>query len=69
MQRTAAAIPLTDERAAVDNGQEALDRLLDRLAGTPTPAGPTPRELDVPATVRLLPLVAVRQSSASVAPR
>jgi hypothetical protein len=33
-----AAIPLTeDERAAVDDGQFALDRLLGRLAGVPTP--------------------------------
>ena len=40
------AIPLTDdERAAVDDGQEALDKLLERLADTPTPAGATPREL------------------------
>ncbi|MGW0570315.1 tyrosine-type recombinase/integrase [Streptomyces tauricus] len=70
LQRMAAAIPLTDdERAAVDDGQEALDRLLERLADTPTPAGPTPRELDVPATARLLPLVAVRQGGASAAPR
>jgi hypothetical protein len=70
LQRMAAAIPLTDdERAAVDDGQEALDRLLDRLADTPTPAGPTPRELDVPSTARLLPLVAIRQGGASAAPR
>jgi hypothetical protein len=40
------AIPLTDdERAAVDDGQEALGKLLDRLADSPTPAGPTPRQL------------------------
>jgi hypothetical protein len=40
------AIPLTDdERAAVDDGQDALDKLLDRLADSPTPAGPTPRQL------------------------
>ncbi|MEV6655180.1 hypothetical protein [Streptomyces sp. NPDC051219] len=65
-----AAIPLTDEeRAAVTDGQAALDRLLDRLADTPTPAGPTPRELDVPATARLLPLIAVRQGSAGPASR
>ncbi|MFJ6186156.1 hypothetical protein [Streptomyces sp. NPDC092295] len=37
LRRMAAAIPLTDdERAAVDDGQEALDRLLNRLADTPT---------------------------------
>jgi hypothetical protein len=39
VRRMSAAIPLTDdERAAVDDGQAVLDRLLDRLAGTPTPA-------------------------------
>ncbi|MFJ6699924.1 hypothetical protein ACIQM4_28230 [Streptomyces sp. NPDC091272] len=65
-----AAIPLTDEeRAAVNDGQAALDRLLDRLADTPTPAGPTPRELDVPASACLLPLIAVRQGSAGPASR
>jgi hypothetical protein len=43
LQRMLAAIPLTDdERAAVDDGQAALDKLLGRLADTPTPAGPTP---------------------------
>jgi len=46
LQRMLTAIPLTeDERAAVDDGAEAVERLLARLAGTPTPAGPTPREL------------------------
>jgi hypothetical protein len=40
------AIPLTDdERAAVDDGQEALDKLLGRLADTPAPDGSTPRQL------------------------
>jgi hypothetical protein len=41
-----AAVPLTDdERAAVDDGQAALDKLLGQLADIPTPAGPTPRQL------------------------
>ncbi|MFJ5116132.1 hypothetical protein ACIQAD_36475 [Streptomyces sp. NPDC088551] len=69
LRRMAAAIPLTDdERAAVDDGQEALDSLLNRLADTPTlrrPQARTPRELDVPTTARLLPLVAARQRGAS----
>ena len=57
-----AAIPLTDdERAAVDDGHAALDALLERLADVPTPAGPTPREIGVPPTVTLLPIVAVNQ--------
>ncbi|MEU7428745.1 hypothetical protein [Streptomyces sp. NPDC040750] len=60
-----AAIPLTeDERAAVEDGQAALDRLLDRLADIPTPAGPTPRQLDVPTNTTLLPIVNVRQGKA-----
>ena len=31
---------------AVENDQGAVDQLLDRLTATPTPAGPTPRDLD-----------------------
>jgi integrase len=46
LQRMLAAVPLTDgERAAVDDGQAALGKLLGQLADTPTPAGPTPRQL------------------------
>src|SRR5438105_3006477 len=46
LQRMLAQIPLTDdERAAVEDGTAAVERLLDRLADTPTPAGPTPREM------------------------
>jgi integrase len=46
LQRMLVSIPLTDdERAAVDDGQTALDQLLERLADIATPAGPTPREL------------------------
>ena len=62
LQRMLASIPLTeDERAAVDDGQAALDNLLDRLADVPTPAGPTPRQIDLPATATLLPIIDVRQ--------
>jgi len=35
--------PTDDERAAVDQGADAVDRLLARLADTPTLAGPSPR--------------------------
>jgi hypothetical protein len=50
LQRMLSAVPLTDdERAAVDDGQAALDKLLGQLADTPTPAGPTPRQLGHPA--------------------
>jgi integrase len=62
LQRMLASVPLTDdERAAVDDGQAALDQLLERLADVPTPAGPTPREIGVPATATRLPIVDVRQ--------
>ena len=46
LQRMLVGIPLTDdERAAVNDGQAAVDQLLDRLADIATPAGPTPRQL------------------------
>jgi integrase len=49
LQRMMLTIPLTDdERAAVDDGADAVNRLLARLADTPTPAGPTPREIQPP---------------------
>ncbi|MFQ5808192.1 MAG: tyrosine-type recombinase/integrase, partial [Armatimonadota bacterium] len=39
-------IPLTEEeRAAVEDGAAAFDRLLEGLADVPTPEGPTPRQL------------------------
>ncbi len=60
LQRMLASIPLTeDERAAVDDGQAALDQLLERLADVPTPAGATPREIGIPAQATLLPLIEV----------
>jgi hypothetical protein len=47
LQRMVVQIPLTDsERAAVDGDQAAIDRLLDGLGDSPTPAGPTPRQLN-----------------------
>jgi integrase len=62
LQRMLAAIPLSeDERAAVDDGQAALDQLLERLADVPTPAGPTPRQIGAPATATLLPIVEVKE--------
>jgi uncharacterized protein with GYD domain len=54
LERMLLQIPLSDdERAAVEDGQLALDRLLARLADVPTPAGPTPRQL----ALRPLPVV------------
>jgi integrase len=62
LQRMLAAIPLTDdERAAVDDGHAALDSLLGRLADVPTPAGVTPRQIGIPPSATLLPIVDVRQ--------
>ena len=61
LQRMLAEIPLTDdERAAVDDDRAALARLLDRLADTPTPAGPTPRQIAAPPTATTLPIVSIR---------
>jgi hypothetical protein len=58
LQKMTTAIPLTDdERAAVDDDQAAIDRLLAKLADTPTPAGPTPRQLAAPSTAKLLPII------------
>jgi len=34
-----------DERAALEGDRKALEALAQRLADTPTPAGPTPRDL------------------------
>jgi hypothetical protein len=66
LQRMLAEIPLTDdERAAVDDDRAALARLLDRLADTPTPAGPTPRQIGVPPTATVLPIVSVRHADGS----
>lgn len=46
LQRMLVGIPLTDdERAAVDNDQAAVDRLLQRLVDVATSAGPTLRQL------------------------
>ena len=49
LQRMLVSIPLTDdERAAVEDGQTALDTLLTRLADVATPSGTTPRQMDAP---------------------
>lgn len=48
LQRLALQIPLTEEeRAAVEDGTAAVDALLGLLADIPTPAGPTPRQLEL----------------------
>lgn len=46
LQRMLVEIPLNEhERAAVEGDQAAIERLVDRLAQVPTPAGPTPLAL------------------------
>jgi hypothetical protein len=66
LHKMRAMIPLTeDEQAAVDDGSAALDRLPDRLADIPTPAGPTPRQPDLPASATILPIVDIRQAQAA----
>ena len=69
LQEMRAMIPLTDdEQAAVDDGNAALDALLERLTDIPTPAGPTPRQLRVPPAAMLLPVIDVRQPPAGARP-
>ena len=67
LQRMLPSIALTDdERAAVDDGQSALDQLLARLADIPAPSGPVPPESGIPATPTLLPIVDVRQGTGTL---
>ena len=50
-------IPLSDdERAAVDDGVAALERLKRHLLDTPTPGGPTPRQLGQVPSLHLIPV-------------
>ncbi len=54
-------IPLSEEeQAAVDDGLVALEKLCEKLTDVPTPAGPTPRELNArgPRMLPMLPRVA-----------
>ena len=45
LQRMLQAIPLLeDERAAVEEGVEAMEKLLQRLAHEPTPTGQKPNQ-------------------------
>ncbi|GAA4981843.1 hypothetical protein GCM10023334_111350 [Nonomuraea thailandensis] len=72
LQRMLAAVPPTDdERAAVDDGQAALDRLLGHLADVSTPAGPTPRQINASAQTTLLPIIEInrRPTSSGCVPR
>ena len=61
LQRMLAQILLTDdERAAVEDGAAAVDKLIERLQDVPTPAGPTPREF--PKSVNFIPLAGIVDS-------
>lgn len=54
LQRMLVAIPLTDnERAAVEDGQQALQKLLDQLKTTPTPSGTLPHQASSSSIVML----------------
>ncbi|MEV3981936.1 hypothetical protein [Nonomuraea sp. NPDC049758] len=62
LQRMLAAVPLTDDgRAAVDDGQAALNRLLGQLADVSTPAGATPRQISAPAQAPLPPVIEINR--------
>ena len=64
LQRMLAQIPLTDdERAAVEDGSAAVERLLERLVDTPTPTGRTPREIADSPT--FIPLTSIGVSAES----
>jgi hypothetical protein len=58
-------IPLDEEeRAAVEDGIEALEKLCQQLADVPTPAGPTPQQLSTKhqETKAIIPLEVVRRT-------
>jgi len=58
--RMAAAIPLTeDERAAVEDGQAAVDRLLRRLQDIPTPGAVSFPVALRPRTLTTLPVTEI----------
>lgn len=57
-------IPLLEgELAAIDDGVEALDELLKKLADVPTPEGPTPRQLQARSLVQIAGASAMPEGS------
>ena len=67
LQRMLQAIPLTEEeRAAVEDGAAAVDRLVQRLADVPTPAGPTPRDLSLKTVIPLRPITAPQSDQETI---
>jgi hypothetical protein len=57
--RSSGGVGLTRNQAAPARAARS------RLADIPTPAGPTPRQLDLPASATILPIVDVRQAQAA----
>ncbi len=58
-------IPLNEEeRAAVEDGIEAMEKLCQQLADVPTPAGPTPQQLSTKRqeTKAIIPLEVVHRT-------
>lgn len=45
----------------MDDGQAALDQLLERLTDVPTPVGPTPRQIGIPSQATLLPVIEINR--------
>jgi integrase len=67
LQHMLVRIPLTeDEQAAVEDGEAAVTRLLERLADVATPAGPTPRALGKPTSFLDIPVRPRRSTVPSV---
>jgi hypothetical protein len=61
-------IPLTEEeRAAVEEGVGAMEKLCRQLANVPTPAGPTPNQLAAEGQTRqpIIPVEQVRRKRQS----
>lgn len=68
LQRMRQEIPLSEEeRAAVEDGIKALEQLCQRLTDVPTPAGPTPRQLEQPhqATKQFIPATQISRKQQS----
>jgi integrase len=58
LQRMMQEIPLTDDEcAAVEDGLQAVERLMQKLVDVPTPSGQTPRQLDM--AMGFVPLEAI----------
>jgi hypothetical protein len=61
LQHMLVSLPLTEEeREAVEEGIQYFNKLIEGLADVPTPAGPTPRELEI--SSRQLPVLTLTES-------